>query len=91
MVIFLYLLWFSLCSSLFWELRYNGVSGEKFGILTLKLRSQLLEFLYIERGLLEKKANSTGSLVCLLAKVDRLSVVALYLVSLGVPGRGNQR
>ena len=40
LVIFLYLVWFSLCSSLFWELR------DKFAILTLKLRSHVTIFIY---------------------------------------------
>ena len=39
MLISLYLVWFSLCSSLFWELR-DIRSGEKFASLTLKPRSR---------------------------------------------------
>ena len=39
LLISLYLVWFSLCSSLFWELR-DIRSGEKFASLTLKPRSR---------------------------------------------------
>ena len=37
----LYLVWFSLCSSLFWELRDKRVDLEKFTILALKPRSHV--------------------------------------------------
>ena len=42
----LYLVWFSLCSSLFWELRDKGVDLEKFTILALKPRSQVRILIY---------------------------------------------
>ena len=41
LVIFLYLFWFSLCSSLFWELRDKRVDLEKFTTLALKPRSHV--------------------------------------------------
>ena len=46
LVIFLYLFWFSLCSSLFWELQDKGVDLEKFTILALKPRSRVRILIY---------------------------------------------
>ena len=46
LVIFLYLFWFSLCSSLFWELRDKRVDLEKFTILALKPRSHVRILIY---------------------------------------------
>ena len=40
LVIFLYLVWFSLCSSLFWELRDYSLL-EKFAILSFEARSHI--------------------------------------------------
>ena len=42
----LYLVWFSLCSSLFWELRDKRVDLEKFTILALKPRSHVRILIY---------------------------------------------
>ena len=49
LVIFLHLVLFSLCSSLFWELRHNGCR-EKFVILTLKPRSHFRILIYLNVG-----------------------------------------
>ena len=41
LIIFLHFVWFSLCSGLFWELRDNACSLEKFTTMTLKPRSHV--------------------------------------------------
>ena len=47
MVIFPYLVWYSLCSKLFWELQDNTEwSGKKFAILTLKPRNHVRILIY---------------------------------------------
>ena len=48
LVMFLHLVWFSLCSNLFWELRDNRVL--KKGNFDPKASDVMIEFWYIERG-----------------------------------------
>ena len=52
LVFFLYLVWFSLCSSLFWELRDDEIEKNK-AILFAKLPRVTFKFWCIERGLLQ--------------------------------------
>ena len=66
-------------------------SREQFAILTLKPRSHVRILIYRTWTIGEEGQFYWKLSVCLLAKADRLSVVALHLVSFGVSGRGNQR
>ena len=71
LVIFLHFVWFSLCSSLFWELRDNGVlTNLQFWPYGVRV---MLEFYYIELGLLFSISQGTDPEV--FTKLTRSSVL----------------